>query len=237
MVQRSVSWCSGIALTATILPAPNDGRQTDYLFLPSLHEQSLRECDLLDGMLHLVRNNRSTAAVEANCVLPADTLFFGKGLNFKGTPMGERRASGGNGSRPVCAGSRRLRSSSLILTTALRSRAAPPTSLIGPKYVYDDDLRSCWERGQSLVVYHHVGRTYRGRKAEAREQIRSRCRDLRQRLAGAKPIALRWQRSSPRVFFVLPSPEHAVRLKARIGALLSSPWAADNPPRFELVDC
>ena len=33
---------------------------------------------------------------------------------------------------------------------------------MGPKYVYYDDLQSCWERGQSLVVYHHVGRDVRG---------------------------------------------------------------------------
>ena len=53
--------------------AANDGRHTDYLFAPSRHERFLRQCDpdLFERMLHLVKNNRSIAAVEANGVLPA----------------------------------------------------------------------------------------------------------------------------------------------------------------------
>ena len=27
----------------------------------------------------------------------------------------------------------------------------------GPKFVYRDDLKAFWDRGQSLVVYHHLG--------------------------------------------------------------------------------
>ena len=55
--------------------ATNDGRHTDYLFVPSRHERLLRQCDpdLSEKMLHLVNNDRLVAAVEANHVLPADT--------------------------------------------------------------------------------------------------------------------------------------------------------------------
>ena len=104
---------------------------------------------------------------------------------------------------------------------------------MGPKHVYYDDLESCWERGQSLIVYHHIGRTFRGRKADAGKQIRSLCRELRQKLSGAEPTVLRYRRRSPRVYFVLPSPEHDVRLKARISAFLDSPWSGGSPPHFE----
>ena len=74
--------------------AANDGRHTDYLFAPSRHERFLRQCDpnLFERMLHLVKNDRSIAAVEANGVLPADTVFFSEGLSFKATPLGERSA-------------------------------------------------------------------------------------------------------------------------------------------------
>ena len=74
--------------------AANDGRHTDYLCGPSRQERPLRECDpdLFEKMLHLVKNDRSIAAVEANHVLPADTVFFSEGLSFRGTPLGERSA-------------------------------------------------------------------------------------------------------------------------------------------------
>ena len=77
--------------------AANDGRHTDYLFAPSRQERFLRQCDpdLFEKMLHLVKNDRSIAAVEANGVLPADTAFFSDGLSFKGDAVGrtEREAA------------------------------------------------------------------------------------------------------------------------------------------------
>ena len=215
--------------------ATNDGRHTDYLFAPSRHERLLRRCDpeLFEKMLHLVKNDHSIAAVEANRVLPADTVFFSEGLSFRGTRRGERDAKR---HRWLNAGLRRVKEAEVVFFDPYNGLEAPSRSsmsLMGPKYVYYDDLQSCWERGQSLVVYHHVGRTYRGRKADAGEQIRSRCRELCQRLSGAEPRVLRYRRRSPRVYFVLPSPKHDVRLKARINTFLDSPWSAGSPPHFE----
>ena len=38
---------------------------------------------------------------------------------------------------------------------------------MGSKYVYYNDLQLCWERGQSLVIYHHMGeRTGRPRRVD-----------------------------------------------------------------------
>ena len=72
------------------------------------------------------------------------------------------------------AGLRRVEDAEIVFfdpDNGLEIPSRSSKSLMGPKYVYYDDLQSCWERGQSLVVYHHVGRTYRGRKADAGEQI------------------------------------------------------------------
>ena len=169
--------------------ATNDGRYTDYLFEPSRNERLLRRCDpgLLEKMLHLVNYDRSIAAVEASGALPADTVFFREGLSFKEVPRGER-----DGKRHMWfnAGLRRVKDAEVVFfdpDNGLEVPSRSSISLMGPKYVYYDDLRSCWERGQSLVVYHHIGRTYGGRKADAGEQIRSRCRELRHQLPGAEP--------------------------------------------------
>ena len=215
--------------------AANDGRHTDYLCGPSRQERPLRECDpdLFEKMLHLVKNDRSIAAVEANHVLPADTVFFSEGLSFRGTPLGERSAKR---LKWLNAGLRRVEDAEVVFfdpDNGLEVPSRSSRSLMRPKHVYYDDLESCWERGQSLIVYHHIGRTFRGRKADAGKQIRSLCRELRQKLSGAEPTVLRYRRRSPRVYFVLPSPEHDVRLKARISAFLDSPWSGGSPPHFE----
>ena len=217
----------------------SDGRHTDYLFAPSRQERLLRRCDpeLFEKMLHLVKNDRSIAAVEASGVLPPDTVFFREGLSFKETPRGERD---GKRYRWFNAGLRRVKEAEVVFfdpDNGLEVPSRNSMSLMGPKYVYYNDLQSCWERGQSLVVYHHIGRTYRGRKADAGDQIRSRCRELRQKLSGAEPIVLRYRRRSPRVYFVLPCLEHAGRLKSRIDRFLDSPWSAGSLPHFERVPC
>ena len=217
--------------------AANDGRHIDYLCAPSRHERFLRQCDpdLFEKMLYLVKSDRSIAAVEANHVLPADTVFFSDGLNFKETPKGERDWKR---HRWFNAGLRRIKEAEVVFfdpDNGLEVPSRSSTSLVGPKYVYYDDLQSCWERGQSLVVYHHVGRTYRGRKADAGEQIRSRCQELREKLSGAEPMVLRYRRRSPRVYFVISRPEHAGRLKSRIDGFLDSPWCEGSPPHFERV--
>ena len=195
--------------------AANDGRHTDYLCAPSRQERPLRECDpdLFEIVLHLVKNDRSIAAVEANRVLPADTVFFSEGLSFRGTPKGERDAKR---HRWLNAGLRRVKEAEVVFfdpDNGLEVPSRRKRNLMGPKYVYYDDLQSCWERGQSLIVYHHIGRTSRERKADAGEQIGSRCRELRQKLSGAEPTVVRYRRRSPRVYFVIPSPDSLVKTR------------------------
>ena len=219
--------------------AANDGRHTDYLFAPSRQERPLRECDpdLFEKMFHLVKNDRSIAAVEASHVLPRDTVFFSEGLGFSGTTPGERSAKR---QEWLNAGLSQVKKAKVVFfdpDNGLQVPSRNSRSLMGPKYVYYDDLQSCWKRGQSVIVYHHLGRTSRGRKADAGEQIKSKCRELRQKLSGAEPMAIRYRRRSPRVYFVIPSPEHEIRLEARINAFLDTPWSAGSPPHFERVQC
>lgn len=214
--------------------APNDGRHTDYLSQPSRHERCLRRCDpeLFDTMLNLVSNDRSIAAVEASGALPADTEFFSEGLSFMETPPEERD---GKRRRWLKAGLRQVKEAEVVFfdpDNGLETPSNISTSPKGPKYVYYDDLQPCWERGQSLVVYHHIARN-----ASAVQQIRGRCRELRQKLSGAEPIAIRFRRRTPRVYFVLARPEHAGRLKYRIDGLLDSSWGEGSPPHFERVHC
>lgn len=145
----------------------NDGRHTDYLFAPSRNERLLRRCDheLFKKMLHLVNNDRSIAAVEASGALPADTVFFREVLSFKEVP---RRERDGKRDRWINAGLRRVKDAEVVFFDPDNGLEVPSRSsvdLMGSKYVYYNDLQLCWERGQSLVIYHHIGRTYRQTQA------------------------------------------------------------------------
>ena len=217
-------------------PATGDGRHTDYLSRPSRDEQCLQECDadLLGKMLHLVNNrcHRLITSVETHGVLPSDTLFFSDQLSFDDTELAERCEKR---RRWLDAGLRRVAEADVVFfdpDNGLEVPSHSPRSLRGPKYVYYDDLRSCWERGQSLVVYHHLGRS-----AGAGEQISAQCQKLREKLPGAEPVALRYRRRSPRVYFVLSRPEHDSRLRSAIRTFLDSPWACARHRHFELADC
>ena len=81
-------------------------------------------------------------------------------------------------------------------------------------------LRQFIEQGQSLVVYHQLGR-----QAPADEQIRIWSERLRDYLGlGKSSWALRFRRGSARVYFVIPNARNDALLESRINSLLDSPW-------------
>ncbi len=222
------------------LAAPNDGKHIQYLTCcASSHERRLRDCDpeLFCMMLDLVNNERSIAAVEAKGILPADTVFFNDGLNFDTTPIGERCEKR---TRWLSAGIERVKTAEIVFVDPDNGLQVPSQSRHrrkGPKYVYYDDLLRCWDTGQSLIVYHHIGRTYNGRGAGVAEQVRGRAEELKCCLPSARPIALRYRRRSSRIYFVLPNPSRSDRLEARIRAFLNSPWGSGSSPHFQRVEC
>ena len=99
----------------------------------------------------------------------------------------------------------------------------------GPKYVYIDDLRAIWERRQSLVIYHHLGR------GDTDEQIRKVTALLRDGLdTNPDPIPLWFHRGTARLFIVVPQPEHRELIKDRIRRLSCHCWVRNG--HFEIVN-
>ena len=212
-----------------------DGSHTQYLDRPSRQERLLRECDrdLLARMRRLVRGTRTIDAVETSGALPAGTLYFGRAPDFARAPRAERAS---HRRRWRDAGLRALEGLDIVFhdpDNGLEVPSSRPLTRSGAKHAYYEDLRAYWQRGQSLVVYHHVGRTWRGQQATAEEQVAHRVTELRRELPGAEPLALRFRRRSARVYFVVSAPAHDGRLRARASAFLSSAWGRGHPPHFE----
>ena len=201
---------------------PGDGKYVSYLEPPRAEE--FRRCDpeLFRQMRSIVRNKRSVAAVEASGALPSGTAFFGDKLVFG--PGESRESKAAKRLEWLEAGLRAVEHADLVFAdpdTGFEIASVDRLHAEGPKYVYYDDLRACWNRGQSLVVYQHIARN---RTAE--EQITDRIAALLEHFRGAEDIiTVRWRRFTSRVYLVVPAADHADTLAARSRALLASPWS------------
>ena len=201
---------------------PGDGKHISYLQPPGAQEY--RECDpdLFEQMRSVVHDDeRSIAAVEASGALPPGTAFFGERLVFRpDEPMASRRLKRRDW---LEAGLRVVAHADLMFADPDNGLEIPSVGRLqakGPKYAYYGDLRACWARGQSLVVYQHIAR-----KGTAEKQIAARHAALREHLDGAeRTVTLRWRRFTSRAYFVIPAADHAERLAARCSAFLASPW-------------
>lgn len=172
-------------------------------------------------MRSIVHGERSITAVETSGVLPADTAFFGEQLVFGRRESRTSKAS--KRLRWLEAALRATEDADLVFAdpdNGLEIASVDRLHAKGPKYAYYDDLRACWDRGQSLVVYQHTAR-----HGTVEEQMATRLDALRGHLRGAEAIfALRWRRFTSRTYFVIPAAHHAKPLAARCSAFLASPW-------------
>jgi hypothetical protein len=202
-----------------------NGAHVGYLIptLANLHR--FRTCDpaLYDVLGEIVRDGtRSVQSIREQAILPPGTVFYEEPLSFDGMP--------GIGSAATKA---RLDHRSGWVQGALEATqgcdvvfADPDNGLEsgtprhhrkGPKFAYLDELAPYLQRGQSIVVYHHLHRSY-----PTGEQVRERLAQVSERLG--ESFALLYKRGSPRVFFVVPSEAHRRMLSERARRLVEGSW-------------
>ena len=211
----------------------DDGKYVQYLDPSATNQQQFRSCDpfLYDVLSGIVSSGQRSIASVSECdVLPAGTRYYDSLLSFDGL------SGSGTGVRRQRA---ELRSS--WLEGALASTA--PCDLVfidpdngfevkvgahqkrGPKYAFFNELVPFLNRGQSLVVYHHMSR-----RGSSTQQVRERLSQIADRL-GRDAFALLYHRGSARAFFVIPVDEHEEMLLSRAERMLEGPWAR----HFEVV--
>ncbi len=200
----------------------DDGKHVRYL--SSGREATYRLCEpeLYDGLRRLIRDGaRSVREIRRRDVLPSGTTYHEAALSFAEVPFAQRRALR---EQWVRAATQAVDGSEIVfvdpdngLETEKRREAKT-----GPKHVYYDEIEPYVSRGQSVVVYHHLGRYRGGHEQEIRDRLRALVANL---ALPEPPFAVRYRRGTSRAFFILPASRHAAVLKRRVESLLSGPWA------------
>lgn len=210
-----------------------DGKFTDYLRYSTSNHKSLGDCDteLYRELRQIVmaENNRTVARVQESGLLPKDTVYYGQALSF---PNGESQPSR-RAKREAWLNDalETMKTSDVVFVDPDNGITEKPIQFRkhGPKYVFMEDLKRFYERGKSLVIYHHMGR-----QGTAIEQISRVAGRLKDRLnLSCLPSALWYHRGTARVYFIVPRDEHRTELGKRLKIFEDSPWVKQG--HFELV--
>lgn len=201
----------------------NDGK-----FIAFLHSEQaprFRPCDpvLYDALHKIVMQcgDRRVKKVEQSGVLGPDAVFYdayapGPAPNARGEARAVPR-------RAWTRKALRATESCELVFLDPDNGLEPPSAAIrhkaAVKYAYLEEVTPLIERGQSLVIYHHLSRN--GTNAD---QIARWFDRLRQEFNPADIFALRYRRGTARAFFALAQKRHAPILRKRTAALLASPW-------------
>ena len=206
----------------------NDGKHVSYL--GAAGERLFRFCDppLYDGLREIVsRGDRRVGAVAQSGLLGHDTRFHDEYVPGP-VPGDSRQARATPRRRWADDALRAVQDCDLVFLdpdNGLEAQSVSITTAKAPKYAYLEEVEALFGRGQSLVVYHHLGR--HGSHAEQIARWRDR---LQQQLAPADIFALRFHRGTARAFFVLATADRAPVLRGRAAALLDSAWGRHFKP-------
>ena len=205
-----------------------DGRHTGYLRAEDRQRRRFTTCDeaLYQALAELVESGtRNVKAVQQSGILDPETVYYDKKLDLKGI----RRSKGTNVRQERLQRRRSWHEGALEKTkecdvvfldpdNGLETGRVQPDSAQGAKYAYYEELQSYSERGQSLVVYHHLNRGQ-----SAAKQIHEKQRRI-YRLMERRALVVRYHRGSPRAFILIPQDEHRQEFTDCARRMAAGPW-------------
>ena len=209
----------------------DDGKYTGYLSCTSLNHSRFRACDpsLYEALRQLVvSNNRRVVGVRESEIFPDNTLYYEASLSYG--PREPRRSRQAVRNSWLEGSLEATADADMVFVDPDNgiSETADPLLKKGPKFVYMDDLRQFADRGQSVVIYHHLGR-----RGKAPQQIEYWVKALQSNLNLSRlPWALWYHRGTARAYFIVAQERHRAILENQLASFLDSPWSK----HFELVN-
>ncbi len=205
----------------------NDGRHISYLRDPEFAKLDPSLHEALSSVVSAGRRNIS-AISEFGC-LPPSTVFIAEPVSLGG----EARLGPADRIRhrkawlQKCLG--QTENCGLVFfdpDNGLETASVPKHHPKAGKYIYWDELAPFWNRGHTLLIYHHLNRT-----ASAAQQIHLLEIRLATAFDRAAIVPLVFRRGSSRVFWLV---HHADalgdELARRAGALLETGWSRHFRP-------
>lgn len=199
----------------------DDGEKTEYL---SDGGPATRPCDpeLWDGLKRIIdAQDRRVARIRHEGLL-GNADFYEEPLGFGDFPPHAREARIAHREAWVQAAISATEDSDLVFLdpdNGLQPASTKRHHRAGPKFVYYDEADRLCRPGQSLVVYHHLGRT-----KSHRDQIVEVSDRLRQEVGCETILALRFRTRIPRAYLIAAGADHAGLLTSRTQSLLRSGW-------------
>lgn len=199
----------------------SDGRHTGYLRRPEFRSLNPTLYDQLGKIV--VSGRRSVSQVSRSKIFSPETICFSLPI--------ARANTTGRLAREVyrqkwLARSLDFTSSCDIVffdpDNGVETPSVPRHSPKAGKYIFFEELNLFWQRGQSIVLYHHLNRI-----VSVSEQTRILKKRFCENFSDAAFVrSLLFRRGSCRHFWIFGQPAHSTQLNARVQAMLSSGWHA-----------
>jgi hypothetical protein len=201
----------------------NDGQHLAYL---RTRLEKVADCDpelfhVLDQIV--AKGDRNVAEIRRQGIFKPDTAFYETALSFSPSmTIAQRKAARESWH---AAGVAAMTGCDVVFIdpdNGLESRSVTRLEVKGPKHAYLDELLDYVGRGQSLVIYHHLDRS-----GDAQSQANRRMAQLQEALPVTRTMAVKFNRISPRFYFIVPAQEHEGLLEDCIERFLAGPWGAN----------
>ena len=217
-------------------PGKGDGKFIDYLCNPKPRDSKLRDCDsyLYDELLKIViqEKDRKVEKIQESQILSDNTLYYEESLSYEpGESQFSKKRRRENWLNSTLEATKEADLVFVDPDNGIAPEKVRPLHKNGPKYVLLEDLRQFYVQGNSLVIYHHLGR-----HGKAQEQISKLAKRLQESLKlPHMPWSLWYHRGTARVYFIVARERHRAVLEKRLASFADSPWCAKPLSHFELV--
>jgi hypothetical protein len=204
-----------------------DGKHTNYLN----ESRQFRTCDpelydrlrelLVDERGKLISHRRRVATVEGEGLFPSETEFFSDSIQYQKGTLPENRLL--IRSDWMSRALRATAQADLVFVdpdNGIECQSVSRTSAKGPKYIYWDVIEAFAERGQTVIVYHHLSR-----QGSSSEQVGRLRRKFNDRMpASFTTLDVIFKRGTRRAYFIAAASRHRDALTYRLSQMLTTPW-------------